>query len=131
MKNSLAGIIFVLIASSAFAEPIDGYYAKLVRRCYPDPLSGACSYVEEGLSIKKRTQKSFYIHIITRGDNGHFCKYTGIAHLIKGKYVASDSDCTISISISNGIANLSSSKGCSAYCGARATLESSGMRKKR
>jgi hypothetical protein len=131
MKNSLIGVFFVLIASSAFAEAIDGYYAKLVRECFPDALSLDCSYVEEGLSIKKRTQKSFYIYVVTRGDNGHFCKYTGIAHLTKGRYVTSDGDCTITISISKGIANLSSSKGCSAFCGARATLESSGMRKKK
>jgi hypothetical protein len=130
MKGFLAAISFILISSTAFAEPIDGYYAKIVKSCFPNSRSSECANVEEGLTFKQRTHNTFYIYVVTRGDNGHFCKYTGIAQLIEGNYVASEGDCTITISISNGIANLSSSKGCSAYCGARATLESSDMRKK-
>jgi hypothetical protein len=123
-------LLLMPLGVSVFAESIDGYYFKLIRSCFPDSRSSDCSQVEEGLSIKQRSKNSFFIYVVTRGDNGHFCKYTGVAHLEDGKYVSSEGSCTIAISISHGIANLSGSEGCSAYCGARATIESSGLKKK-
>jgi hypothetical protein len=130
MKNFLFAVFLVLLSCPAFADPVDGYYAKLVRSCFPDSLSSDCSYVEEGLNIKKRSGGGYYVHIVTRGDNGHFCKYTGISHLIQGRYVGNHGDCIITISIFKNRASVSSSRGCSAFCGARATLESTDMKKK-
>lgn len=129
----LAIVAVTLVASTTMASSVDGYYGKRLRVCYPGgPSSSECDYVEEGLSIKRRSDTTFYVYIITRGDNGHFCKYTGIAHYSEGKYVAHEegSDCRVTITISGNVANLESTRGCSFCCGARATLQSSGMRKR-
>lgn len=122
-----------IMVSTTMASSVNGYYGKQTRVCYPGgPSSSECGYVEEGLSIKRRSDTTFYVYVITRGDNGHFCKYTGIARYSEGKYVAhgEGSDCRVTITISGNVANLESTRGCSVCCGARATLQSSGMRKR-
>jgi hypothetical protein len=124
-------IILILLANYSSAASIDGYYAKLVPNCYVGSTQWECdSPVEEGFRIKQRDNASFYLWVMIRGDNGHFCKYTGIAYPYKDRIVSKQGDCKVTITISNNRAGITSTESCTAFCGARANLSSSGLKKK-
>lgn len=129
MNKSIYILIFILLAHPSIASEIDGYYAKHIRTLYTSGARPEHAVGEEGLSVKKKSEKEFLIEAVTRGENGHFCKYKGTALAIGDNLISTEGNCTVTITISNGSASVSSTEGCSVYCGARATLSSSDLRK--
>lgn len=132
---ALSGAVLVNTVAASADATVDGEYSKPSPNCFasvsaPDGL--ACEApLEEGVSIKKRNDSTYYLSAKTRGANGHFCEYQGIARWKDDKLVSLANNCLITVAFKDGIAALSSEgEGCQSFCGARAVLFADDLKKK-
>jgi len=113
--------------------PRDGEYSKPSNNCFASISGWDCEPpLEEGFSIKKRNKLSYYIYVKTRGVNGHFCEYSGIARRSGNLLISGKRDyCAVTISFGGNGADLTSEgEGCRDFCGARASLDARELKRK-
>jgi hypothetical protein len=131
--------VCLVVSINTFAQApnlsVEGEYTRPTRNCFAtlsDPSGIDCGApLEEGVEIKARSKTSFYIWLKTRGADGNFCEYAGIARWRKDELISKSKDCVIKIVADGNTASFSSDgEGCYRYCGSKATLDAGKLKRK-
>jgi len=137
IRGTLLCLLLYSLIFGAHAESrFDGDYVRLTKICWSSSeasLGYECGDPqEEGVAIKHIRGSLFYININTIGGNAHRCWYKGIGTM-KNRIIetrSSTDDCGARIKINGNRAELSQLGRCYGYCGARASLGASKLKKK-